>query len=387
MKMKKLLKIFAIAAVLTMAFGVMSAIAADEIEVYVNEKLIEFDVPPQIIDSRTMIPFRYVANTFGAEVDYFEENGEKIVTAKLPGKDLKLVVGNPVATLTESGTEKIIGFDVAPLIVPEGRTLVPVRLIAEAFGCSVGWNGDERQVIIIDPAPIAEAVKETAPELYSDVLNIDFPKISGTYDAQLNISSNDEEITIPITIKTTDDATALNFKYNIYDFDFIATDDVLYSKEKNVTGDKWEKASLDTSLAGYGIDEVTNVIDANMIISAICEAFVSNATPSADTYKNITDFFTILANSANTDDLTIETKNSAKTIDYNTIFPLENTIVGIRIIKEYNKDILNSFKFVIAAADLEAPETTSNITLQIDRDNTVKTTKIDIPAEKEIMTE
>ncbi len=383
MKMKKILKFFAVVAVLTLAFGAINAFASDEIEVYVNEKLIEFDVPPQIIDSRTMIPFRYVANTFGAEVDYVEENGEKIVTAKLPDKDLKLVVGNPVATLTEAGKEKLIGFDVAPLIVPEGRTLVPVRLIAEAFGCSVGWNGDDKQVIIVDPATIAETVKKTAPKLYNDVLNVDLDAFSGTYNGTFNISSNEVETAFPITLKVTDDAVAFNFKYNIYNFEFIATDDTLYSKEKNVTGDKWEKASLDASLAGYGIDEVTNVIDADMIISAICEAFVTNNTPTADTYKNITDFFGIMATSANTDGLTIENG----TIDYNTIFPLETTVVGIRIVKELENDIFNTFKFTIAAADLEDTDVNSNITLQIERDNTVKTTKIDIPADKDIITE
>lgn len=384
MKMKKILKIFSVAAALTLAFCSINALAADEIEVYVNEKLVEFDVAPQIIDSRTMIPFRYVANTFGAEVDYIEENGEKIVTAKLPGKDLKLVVGNPVATLTENGAEKLIGFDVAPLIVPEGRTLVPVRLIAEAFGCSVGWNGDKRQVIIVDPATISETVKATAPKLYNDVLNIDLDAFSGTYNASFSISSNEVETTFPITLKVTDDAAALNFKYNIYDFEFIATDDILYSKEKNVTGDKWEKASLDTSLAGYGIEDVTNVIDADTIISLICEAFVSNNTPDANTYKNITDFFTIIAN---TDGLKIETDKNTTSIDYNTIFPLETTIVGIRIAKELENNTFNTFKFTIAAAELEDTNVNSNITLQIERDNTVKTTKIDIPADENIITE
>ncbi len=385
--MKKTLKVFAVIAVLTLSFGAVSALAADEIEVYVNEKLVEFDVAPQIIDSRTMIPFRYVANTFGAEVDYVEENGEKIVTAKLPGKDLKLVVGNPVATLTENGAEKLIGFDVAPLIVPEGRTLVPVRLIAEAFGCSVGWNGDERQVIIVDPSTISETIKATAPKLYNDVLNIDLDAFSGTYNASFNISSNEVETAIPITLKVTEDAAALTFKYNIYNFEFIATDDTLYSKEKNVTGDKWEKASLDTSLAGYGIEDVTNVIDADTIISLICEAFVTNNTPDANTYKNITDFFTIIANSANNDGLKIETDKNSTSIDYNTIFPLETTIVGIRIAKELENDIFNSFVFTIAAADLEDTDVRSNITLQIERDNTVKTTKIDIPSDKDIITE
>ena len=129
------------------------------------------------------------------------------------------------------------------------------------------------------------------------------------------------------------------------------------------------------------------MIDADIIISAICEAFVTNDTPTADTYKNITDFFNIMANSANTDGLKIETDKKSTSIDYNTIFPLETSIVGIRIAKELENDILNTFKFTIAAADLEDTDVNSNITLQMERDNTVKTTKIDIPADKDIITE
>ncbi len=381
--MKNLLKIFVTALIITLAFGVINVFAADEIEVYVNEKLIEFDVAPQIIDSRTMIPFRYVANTFGADVNYIEENGEKIVTAKLPGKDLKLVIGNPVATLTEDGKEKLVGFDVAPLIVPEGRTLVPVRLIAESFGCSVGWNPDKRQVIIINPETFQESVKKVSPKLYNDVLNIDLGAFSGTYKAAFNVSSNEVETTFPITLKVTDDASALTLKYNIYNFEFISTDDALYSREKNVTGDKWEKSSLDTTLAGYGIKDVSNVIDADMIISEICNAFVNNSTPDSGTYKKIADFFNVMASSANSDGLTIKGGST----DFNTIFPLETTIVGIRIAKEFKNNTFEKFNFTIAAADLEDTDINSNITLQIERDNTVKTTKISIPADKDIITE
>lgn len=387
MKMKKILRIFAIVAALIAVFGVMNVMAADEIEVYVNDSQIQFDVAPQIINDRTMIPFRYVANAFGAEVDYKEEaDGTKIVTAVQGDKTLYLTIGNTNAVLIENGKETELAFDVAPVIV-ESRTLVPVRLVGEAFGCSVGWNGDERQVIIVDPATISEAVKTASPKLYNDVLNIDLGAFSGTYNASFIISSNEGKATFPITLKVTDDATALNFKYNIYSFDFIAAGNALYSKEKNITGDKWEKTSLDTSLEEYGIEEISNVIDADTIISLICEAFVSNNTPDANTYKNITDFFTIITNSANTNGLSIEKDKNSTSIEYNTILPVETAIVGIRIAKELENDTFNAFKFTIAATDLEDTDASSNITLQIERDNTVKTTKIDIPADKDIITE
>ncbi len=41
--------------------------------------------------------------------------------------------------------------DVAPIIVEPGRTLVPVRFVAEGLGASVSWDGGKQQVTILMP--------------------------------------------------------------------------------------------------------------------------------------------------------------------------------------------------------------------------------------------
>lgn len=43
-------------------------------------------------------------------------------------------------------------YDVAPTILPPGRTVVPVRLVAERLGCVVNWQKDTGIVEIINPA-------------------------------------------------------------------------------------------------------------------------------------------------------------------------------------------------------------------------------------------
>ncbi|MGC9089794.1 MAG: copper amine oxidase N-terminal domain-containing protein, partial [Caldisericia bacterium] len=46
-----------------------------------------------------------------------------------------LQVGNPTAIVDG----QVVTLDVAPVIV-NGRTFVPLRFVAEAFGASVDWN-------------------------------------------------------------------------------------------------------------------------------------------------------------------------------------------------------------------------------------------------------
>lgn len=47
---------------------------------WVGEKYIKFDVEPQIIDGRTMVPIRAVAEELGYKVDWVDNNGIKLVT-------------------------------------------------------------------------------------------------------------------------------------------------------------------------------------------------------------------------------------------------------------------------------------------------------------------
>ena len=50
----------------------------------INGESCTLDVPPQIVNGRTMVPFRFIGEAFGAEVDYSPKIGRiKRVTAKM----------------------------------------------------------------------------------------------------------------------------------------------------------------------------------------------------------------------------------------------------------------------------------------------------------------
>ena len=136
------IKMIAALAAAAMALASVSAVAdAPEVSVRLNGGLLNFDVPPQIINERTMVPLRAIFEALGAEVDW--DQATETVTSVRDDVTIKMTIGENVIYINDKPTE----LDVAPLIIDE-RTLVPVRAIAEGFGASVDWDQDRYCVII-----------------------------------------------------------------------------------------------------------------------------------------------------------------------------------------------------------------------------------------------
>lgn len=98
----------------------------------------------------------------------------------------------------------------APYVVGEGTTLVPVRVITEAFGADVGWDGDTQTVTLDYPgvsitlrigsaeAQVNDHTEQlaAAPELYEGVTMVPLRFISETFDASVNWDSETSRITV-----------------------------------------------------------------------------------------------------------------------------------------------------------------------------------------------
>lgn len=132
--------IFGISLILTL-MAAQVALADDGINVYVNNEKLSFDVNPQIIDERTLVPMRAIFEALGAEVSW--DDSSKSITAIKDDTTIKMTIGNNIVNVNAN---QII-LDVPPQII-DGRTLVPVRTIAESFGSDVLWEGDSRSVLI-----------------------------------------------------------------------------------------------------------------------------------------------------------------------------------------------------------------------------------------------
>lgn len=150
--MKKfILIILCITLVLSLFSGILYS-AADEITVELDGTEIIFDVPPQIIDGRTMVPLRKIFEEIGALVKWDDET--KTVTARKSSKTVTLQIGSFELSIDKGKTDddgnpltEEVTLDVPAQIV-SGRTLVPARAISESFGLNVNWDEDSRTMLI-----------------------------------------------------------------------------------------------------------------------------------------------------------------------------------------------------------------------------------------------
>ena len=137
-------------AVLTTAssdiFSIKQVLLADEIKVYLNrEHRVYFkDADPIIAENnRTYIPLRPLLEAMGAYVEWQEEN-QKII-AVYHNIRIELILNS--SSMSVNGEMRT--FDApAYLDAVNGRTMIPLRAVSEAFGASVEWDARTRSIYI-----------------------------------------------------------------------------------------------------------------------------------------------------------------------------------------------------------------------------------------------
>jgi len=122
---------------------------ASDINVIVNDTKLNFDVPPVVENGRTLVPLRAIFEALGADVNW--DGATQSAYASTDGVDVSLTLGSDVMTV--NGVSKKLD---VPAKAVEGRTLVPVRAISEAFGCDVMWEGTQSTVHISEDKTLSE---------------------------------------------------------------------------------------------------------------------------------------------------------------------------------------------------------------------------------------
>lgn len=127
-----------------------------QLSVQLNGAYVHFaDAHPEKVNGRVMVPFRAIAEALGAEVDY----NAGAITAKKDGQTLAFSLGGKQLTATDSvgKTVKTVQLDTAPY-KKGGRTYVPVRFFAEAFGLTVQWDQDMQTAVLYDRAALVSDI-------------------------------------------------------------------------------------------------------------------------------------------------------------------------------------------------------------------------------------
>jgi uncharacterized protein YbbC (DUF1343 family) len=103
--------------------------------IVINGQVVYSDVTPVIQSGRTLVPIRVIAENFGASVDWIES--QNAVVIRQGQKTIRMVLGQ--ANVTINGVSQLITDGVAPAVL-SGRTVVPLRFVAEHLGAEVSWQ-------------------------------------------------------------------------------------------------------------------------------------------------------------------------------------------------------------------------------------------------------
>ncbi|MDP9675768.1 hypothetical protein J2W97_001763 [Paenibacillus jamilae] len=104
---------------------------AAESQIKVDGVAIASDVKPEIKNKRTMIPLRVISENLGARVEW---SNSKVILTK---SDMKVMLTLNSSTAEKNGKKMLL--DVKPYMKNK-RIFVPLRFIAETFGCNVNYS-------------------------------------------------------------------------------------------------------------------------------------------------------------------------------------------------------------------------------------------------------
>ncbi len=239
-----------ISLVLAVSLAISSMIyvsAADEgIRVYLEGSKIDFDVPPQTINDRTMVPIRAIFEAMGANVDW-----DDITQTAISTKD-STTVKMTLNSTTEYINDTAYTMDVTPVII-NGRTLAPARYVAEAFGYYVNWDGMTQSVLIskkpnFDISQVKDGTRKH-PYKFGDTIRINVFEIGAT----------EPRATFDITLKGILSPEEMEQKINNSDY-------YTYSEDKYYL-------NCDVSLIYYEADSTYNfsdmlIMDQNFVTSS-----------------------------------------------------------------------------------------------------------------------
>ncbi|MBR5228801.1 MAG: AMIN domain-containing protein, partial [Firmicutes bacterium] len=147
-------------------FTSLSVHADTAVRIQVDGEIIKTDAEPVIENGRTIVPVATIIENIGGTSSWDGSNSQ--VTLEYEGTVVKMWIGSKKATV--NGVSKTL--DVAPRIVTVdanggGRTMIPIRFVAENFSCKVDWDDAERLVLIDTPDTGVPKLKVEYTSIYT----------------------------------------------------------------------------------------------------------------------------------------------------------------------------------------------------------------------------
>lgn len=143
--MKIIKKALCLCLIMLIILSTASLAKEEPIKIFVNKGIIPSDQPPIIKNSRVLVPLRVIAEQLGAWVTY--DSGERRVSISLDEISITLVIGESEIWYSDKEKAGPVAIDV-PAMIKNGRTMVPLRAVAELFDMNVEWDERKRAVYL-----------------------------------------------------------------------------------------------------------------------------------------------------------------------------------------------------------------------------------------------
>lgn len=138
------------------------AFAESEVKVVVDGNPVVFeDQEPVLENGRTLVPLRATFNALGAEVDWMAETSTVFANKRLKSISLKI----DDTKMFVDGKEKELE---VPAKLINGRTMIPLRAVAEALDTKVGWNAETLTVNIESKQGDVKVTDKVVSEVIKD---------------------------------------------------------------------------------------------------------------------------------------------------------------------------------------------------------------------------
>jgi len=154
-------------AYLCLLFSFSTNVLADDepLHIFLDGKRVEFAASPFIENGSALVPFRALFEQLGTTVGWDGETNT--VSATYGETTLMYTIGE----LEEFRDSQKISLPVAGRIV-EGSAFIPVRLIGEAIGATVGWEERTRTILISTAAKRPATVQKVNTDYTVELLPI-----------------------------------------------------------------------------------------------------------------------------------------------------------------------------------------------------------------------
>lgn len=119
-------------------------IGSNKMTVGSNEQQIDpgYATAPVIKNGTTYVPIRAIVETWGGKVSY--DSGSKTLTISLNGNTVEMVIGSTTATVNG----ETVTLSTPAYISSTGRTMVPIRFLAESLDLTVNWDSSTKTIDI-----------------------------------------------------------------------------------------------------------------------------------------------------------------------------------------------------------------------------------------------